>query len=70
MPMKKNNNQVSQRGLKRAAKNKARIKRSTELKEFNDLAFRVKAMKAYFDSINDELNNNKNLKPTEKEANE
>jgi hypothetical protein len=68
--MKKNNNEVSQIGLKRAAKNKARIKRSTELKEFNDLAFRVKAMKAYFDSINNEVNNDTNHTPIEKETNE
>jgi hypothetical protein len=44
--MKKNNVKVSQRGLKRDAKNKARKKRSEALKKFNDLAYRVKYMQA------------------------
>jgi hypothetical protein len=45
--MRKNNVQVSQRGLKRDAKNKARLKRVRKLKQFNDIAQRVKAIQAY-----------------------
>lgn len=45
--MKKNNVKVSQRGLKRDAKNKARKKRAAALYNFNDLANRVKVMQEY-----------------------
>jgi hypothetical protein len=45
--MKKNNNAKSARGAKRGMKNKARLKRAAELREFNDLANRVKIMQKY-----------------------
>lgn len=45
--MKKNNVSSSQRGLKRDAKNKARLKRAKSLREFNHLAAQVKFMQAY-----------------------
>jgi hypothetical protein len=45
--MKKNNKAVSQRGLKRDAKNKKRVKRSTELKDFNNLVGTFKFMQEY-----------------------
>lgn len=43
--MKKNNVKTSQRGLKRDAKNKARLKRAKALREFNDIVrpFKEKA---------------------------
>jgi hypothetical protein len=48
--MRKNNVKTSQRGLKRDAKNKARLKRVRELKQFNDIAQRVKAIQSYIKS--------------------
>jgi len=45
--MRKNNVKTSRRGLKRDAKNKARLKRVHKLNQFNDIAQRVKAIQAY-----------------------
>lgn len=45
--MKKSNVKHSQRGLKRHAKNKARKERAKALYNFNDIAYRVKAMQEY-----------------------
>jgi hypothetical protein len=50
--MKKSNKKHSQRGLKRHQKNVERKKRSEELKEFNDLAYRVKAIQKFLENNN------------------
>jgi hypothetical protein len=44
--MKKNNVAVSQRGLKRDAKNKARLKRAKALREFNKATAYVKMVQS------------------------
>jgi hypothetical protein len=49
--MKKNNKEISQRGLKRDMKNKARKKRSAELKNFNNLVATFKFMDAYRENM-------------------
>ena len=58
--MKKNNKAASQRGLKRDAKNKKRIKRSTELKDFNNLVGTFKFMRQYIENARKEQNANQN----------
>jgi hypothetical protein len=50
--MRKNNKEVAARGHKRHMKNVARKKRSEELKKFNDLAYRIKAMQAMVEAQN------------------
>jgi hypothetical protein len=52
--MKKNNVAVSQRGLKRDSKNKARLKRAKALREFNHMAAQVKFMQDYVNKQKEE----------------
>lgn len=54
--MKKNNVKSSQRGLKRDAKNKARVKRAKALRDFNHMAAQVKFMQAYMNGQQGEEN--------------
>ena len=55
--MKKNNAKVSQKGLKRDARNKARKKRSTALKDFNNKTFQVKLFQDYIKQLENQENN-------------
>jgi len=57
--MRKNNGKAqAKRGQKRNAKNKARIKRSTELKDFNNLVGTFKFMQEYMKNARKAQENN------------
>jgi hypothetical protein len=58
--MKKNNKQVAARGHKRDSKNKKRIKRSTELKDFNNLVGTFKFMQEYVRNAKKQQDANQN----------
>jgi len=60
--MKKNNKQVAARGHKRDAKNKKRLKRSAELKDFNNLVGTFKFMQEYMRNAKKEQDVNQNIK--------
>lgn len=52
--MKKNNVAISQRGLKRDAKNKARLKRAKALREFNHTTAYVKAVQSISEQLQEQ----------------